>query len=182
MRSRRRHAHGRIRIDHDGAVPANGRLPRSRQPPGGTTDDRQPPQHAPITQTAKPVAVRRRIWLRTCLTGRAPDSSMSRPLFASSGSGCQQGQERAWARSGPARRENGDSHPNCAGCTTSRPAGSAACRLNHPSPPIAGGRTTPPGRLVSSARPGSAMRPFPPQVAPAPSASPPGCAAPVGTP
>ena len=100
--------------------------------PAGTTDDGQPPRPAPITQTAKPVAPLPTDLSGDCLAARAQDSSMSRPLSASSGSGRQHGQEPDRARSGPALRGKRRSHPNCAGCTTSRPAGSRPCHLNHP--------------------------------------------------
>jgi hypothetical protein len=51
--------------------PANGRLPRSGQPPGGTTDDggsRRDP--ARLRTRRNRWRVRRRICLRTCLTGK----------------------------------------------------------------------------------------------------------------
>jgi hypothetical protein len=128
-----RHAHSRIRIDHDGhrareqASSAVGATAWRARPMTGSR--RGPPR---LRRRRNRWRVRRRICLVACLTGRAQDSSMSRPLSASSGSGRQHGQEPDRARSGPALRGKRRSHPNCAGCTTSRPAGSRPCHLNHP--------------------------------------------------
>jgi hypothetical protein len=135
----------------------------------GTTDDGQPPRPAPITQTAKPAARSPTdlpkdllSYGQGCRTHPCPGRCPRRPELLPARAGTRPGS----IRTSPARKRR--SHPNCAGCTTSRPAGSAAMPPQSPGrrPSLAEG-TTPrddwsaggatgegPGVLAAGANPG----------------------------
>jgi hypothetical protein len=163
--------------------PANGRLPRSGQPPGGTTDDGAAATTRPdyahgetggafADGSAKGPVLREGRRTRPC-----PRRYPRRPVRAAS-----TGRTPDRARLGPARRGKRRSHPSCTGCTRRGQLVPGHAASITRSPPIAGGGTTPSGRLVSSARAGvSTLQPFP-SGRPAPSASRSGCAGPAGTP
>ena len=157
--TRRRHAHGRIRIDHDGtrdrarASSAVGATAWRARPMTGRRRD--PPR---LRRRRNRWRVHRRICLGTCLTGK--DAGLVPAAVASSGSGCQHGRNQT----GFDQVQPGEETAIPSELRTVHDVGTHRFRGHAASitrsPPIAGGRTTPRDDWSAATFPRSAASTF----------------------